>query len=191
MLDNLEVSLMLINVTSSNLEYMATPIIYEFIAKNEDMFSMELVNIEKLFLRNQESEVILLKLLHDICMLKFFGLDFLLKNGGVRACKLKPNMYMKLLVKAEDVNIVAEKGFSLFGMAYRVDYVSEFLLGITGAIFKFLVEKQQVEEYHYLKRLIDFKDKIGANFNIDEIVAKFISENMDIYEKYKLKENEG
>ena len=190
MLDNLEVPSMLINVTSSNLEYMATPIIYEFIAKNEDMFSIELVNVENLFLRNQKSEVILLKLLHDICMLKFFGLDFLLKNGGVRACKLKPNLYMKLVVKAEDVNIVAEKGFSFLGMAYRVDYVSDFLLGTTGAIFKFLVEKQRENDYDYLKRIIDFEDKIELSFDINANLAKFVSENMDIYEKYMLKESE-
>lgn len=179
---NIAAMMTLSNVINSNLEYMLKPAVFEFSYEN----SLKLKSVDGVFENNVDDEVIMLKIVHNICMLYYFSCDFYNKNSSYGYGELRKGMYMKLQVKAGDVNILEQQGLAFLDLAYRADKVNSFLRDIKDSIFEFIEEKQTVEKYSYLSAVSKFKSRIRQNFDLDESTSEFISDNFSLYDKYLL-----
>ncbi|MDD3187794.1 MAG: hypothetical protein PHD02_04965 [Bacilli bacterium] len=142
-----------------------------------------IIETESIFDKDVSIPVMCLKLIHNWAMIFCFAVNFAVQNNVQMDNYLfskktsNKDLYLKISVGVDTVNIDKRKGFGVF--TYNVDEMFEALMETTYAIKKLVMEKS--DEYKDLKRIEKYINDNPSVSDVNTPMILFIQKNFDLY----------
>lgn len=142
-----------------------------------------IIETEGIFDEDVLIPVMCLKLIHNWAMIFCFAVDFAVQNNVqmdkylFSKTSIDKDLYLKISVGADTVNIDKRKGFGVF--TYNVDEMFEALIETASAMKKLVKEKS--DEYQELKRVENFINNNPTISDVNTPMIWFVQQNFDLY----------
>lgn len=175
-----KVMLIYTSAFSKYADYISKVSYYEI---NMEYRKAHLDNITNVIEEGIPIEVICLKLVHDMGMIYKYA-EYMLNTigGNIQTGGMKPNLYIKLSVGSENIDIAKRKGFGLIG--YNPDDMLKILFDTNSAIIDFLDKLISENDYYREFKMITDNYMTYCYSDVDSAIVEIISKNIEVYEKY-------
>ena len=175
-----KIMLIYTNIFSKYVDYISKTSYYEVSMEYQHA---HICNIDNVIEDNIPIEVICLKLVHNMTMIFQYVKHMITTTGGsIKNGGMKPNLYVKIAIDADYINVIKRKGFGLIG--YNVDDMVKILFDTNEAIEEYL-NRLISEDKKYQKLKIVINNIFDYSYNdVNSAIIELISKNLDIYKKY-------
>lgn len=130
-------------------------------------------------------QLLCLKLIHNISMIRSFAEEFATSSFASisQPSSQQKDLFLKLFVSAEKVDIVDRGGFGFIG--YNIDDMAYALYNYYYAMEDYVRELAKEKKYSFLKKVVaEFDSGILRKSDPNTAIIMFISNNKNFYKEY-------